>query len=317
VANEERSYRRPRVLLTGVSGQLGWELRRTLMPLADLVCTTGPDVTEPDTERLDLADPVATRDLVRRAAPDIIVNPAAYTLVDKAEDETDLARKLNALAPGVLAEEAARRGALLVHYSTDYVFDGQAGRPYTEDYPPSPVNVYGQTKLEGEQAIQASGASYLLLRTSWLYGPRGNNFLRTVLRLARSQRDLRIVDDQRGAPTWARQVAEATAQILAQAGACGDDWRKEHTGIYHLTASGSTTWYGFARAILDRARPAGSAVRLAPIATADYPTRATRPPFSVLNCSKAAAHFHLELSPWESQLARVLEEVDSAAEPAG
>lgn len=309
MAGSQKPTARPRILLTGVFGQLGWELRRALMPVGELICTSSPVEPSHDTEPLDLASLEAIRALVRRSAPDVIVNPAAYTAVDRAEEEEMTARAVNAVAPAVLAEEAARRGAVVVHYSTDYVFDGRADRPYSEDYPPSPVNVYGQTKLEGEQAVQASGAVHLILRTSWLYGPRGSNFLRTILRLAGSQHELRIVDDQRGAPTWARQVAEATAQVLAQASVHGVDWLAERSGVYHLTAAGATTWYGFARAILARASGLASSAELIPITTLDYPTRAARPPYSVLSCAKAASTFHLALSPWEEQLARVMEEI--------
>jgi dTDP-4-dehydrorhamnose reductase len=308
--NAERPRPRPRILLTGVSGQLGWELRRALMPLGDLICTAGPDQALRGTEVLDLADADATRAFVRRVSPDFVVNPAAYTRVDNAEDEVPLARGINAVAPAVLAEEARRCGALMVHYSTDYVFDGQASRPYNEHYPPSPINVYGQTKLDGELAIQASGVPHLILRTSWLYGGRGNNFLLTILRLAARQGELRVVDDQTGAPTWARQVAEATAQILAQGTQLGRAWIEERAGVYHLTAGGSTTWFGFARAILQHAEGAARSAKLVPIPTVDFPTRATRPTYSVLDCGKTASVFHLELSPWEEQLARVMEEVN-------
>jgi len=303
-------YARPRILLTGASGQLGWELWRALMPLGDVVCTAGPDQVTGGAEILDLSSAAATRDLVRRVAPDFIVNPAAYTRVDQAEDEISLARALNAVAPAVLAEEAARCGAMIVHYSTDYVFDGQASRPYSEHYPPSPLNVYGQTKLEGEQAVQSGGGPYLILRTSWLYGARGNNFLSTIMKLARRQSELRIVDDQTGAPTWARQVAEATAQILAQAAPLGRGWLEERAGVYHLTAAGSTTWFGFARAILGRAQSSAPLARLVPIPTVDFPTRASRPTYSVLDCTKAATVFRVALSPWEEQLDRVMEEVN-------
>ncbi len=305
-----RPTKRYRILLTGVSGQLGWELRRALMPLGDLVCTAGPDMTLRGTETLDLADAEATRDFVRRVAPDLIVNPAAYTRVDNAEDEAPLARAINAVAPAVLAEEAARCGALMVHYSTDYVFDGQASRPYSENYPPSPVSVYGQTKLDGELAIQASGVPHLVLRTSWMYGCRGNNFPLTILRIAGRQGEVRVVDDQTGSPTWARQVAEATAQVLAQARQLGRPWLEERSGVYHLTAAGSTTWFGFARAILQHVEGPARTAKLVPIPTSDFPTRAARPTYSVLDCGKLAATFQVALSPWEEQLARVMEELN-------
>lgn len=312
-ATADSPVARPRILLTGVSGQLGWELRRALMPLGDLVCTAGPDQVLGGAEILDLSSAEETRAFVRRVAPDFIVNPAAYTRVDNAEDEATLARAINAEAPAILAEEARRCGALMVHYSTDYVFDGQASRPYNEHYPASPINVYGQTKLDGELAIQASGVPHLILRTSWLYGSRGNNFLLTILRIAARQGELRIVDDQTGAPTWARQVAEATAQVLSQAAQLGRAWLEERAGVYHLTASGATSWFGFARAILQQAQGPARAAKLVPIPTVDFPTRAARPTYSVLDCGKAASTFHLALSPWEEHLARVMEEVNSPA----
>jgi dTDP-4-dehydrorhamnose reductase len=280
------------------------------MPIGDLVCATGPDQPFGGAQTVDLSSADATRDFVRRVTPDIIVNPAAYTRVDNAEDEAGLARAINAVAPGVLAEEAARCGATMVHYSTDYVFDGQASRPYSEHYPPSPLNVYGQTKLEGEQAVQAAGGRHVILRTSWLYGARGNNFLLTIRKLAQRQSELRIVDDQTGAPTWARQVAEATAQVLAQSALLGPGWLEERAGVYHLTAAGATTWFGFARAILSHSTSATPLARLVPIPAADFPTRASRPTYSVLDCAKAALVFRLALSPWEEQLARVMEELN-------
>src|SRR6185295_3133198 len=233
-----------RLLLTGSSGQIGWELRRRLAPAAELIA--------PDRSQLDFSEPRRIADIVRGIGPDVIVNAAAYTAVDKAEDEEALAMTINGTAVGVLAEEARRSGALLLHYSTDYVFDGSKHTPYIEDDPPHPINSYGRSKLAGETAIRQIGGASLILRTSWVYAARRDNFLRTMLRLAGEKDELRIVADQSGAPTWAHDIADATGRILSQAVA-------ERTagafapGVFHLTGSGSTTWHGFARVILDEA----------------------------------------------------------------
>jgi dTDP-4-dehydrorhamnose reductase len=273
-----------KILLTGRNGQVGWELERSLAPLGQVIAT--------DLATLDLADADATRLAVRAAKPDVIVNAAAYTAVDKAESERDLAHAINATAVGVLAEETKRLGALLVHYSTDYVFDGTKPSPYVEDDAPNPVNVYGASKLAGERAVQASGCGYLILRTSWVYGPRGSNFLLTMLRLARERPELQVVDDQFGAPTSSLAIARATAQLL----------RRGAGGLYHLTAAGAVTWCGFARAILARA---GIATPVRAIRTEDYPTPAKRPRNSRLDCSRLCADFGLSLAPWEEQLSEV------------
>jgi dTDP-4-dehydrorhamnose reductase len=273
-----------KILLTGRSGQVGWELERSLAPLGQ--------VTASDLATLDLADADATRRAVRAAKPDMIVNAAAYTAVDKAESERDAAFAVNATAPGVLAEESKRAGALLVHYSTDYVFDGTKQAPYAEDDPPNPLNVYGASKLAGERAIVASGCRHLILRTSWVYGPRGSNFMLTMLRLARERPELQVVDDQIGAPTSSLAIARATAQLL----------RRGAGGLYHLTAAGAVTWCGFARAILARA---GIATPVRAIRTEDYPTPAKRPRNSRLDCSRLRADFGLSLAPWEEQLSEV------------
>jgi dTDP-4-dehydrorhamnose reductase len=273
-----------KVLLTGCNGQVGWELERSLAPLGQVTAT--------DLATLDLADADATRRAVRAAKPDVIVNAAAYTAVDKAESERDLAHAINATAVGVLAEETKRLGALLVHYSTDYVFDGTKGTPYVEDDAPNPVNVYGASKLAGERAAQASGCAYLILRTSWVYGPRGSNFMLTMLRLARERPELQVVDDQIGAPTSSLAIARATAQLL----------RRGAGGLYHLTAAGAVSWCGFARAILARA---GIATPVRAIRTEDYPTPAKRPRNSRLDCSRLRKDFDLALAPWEDQLSEV------------
>jgi dTDP-4-dehydrorhamnose reductase len=273
-----------RILLTGGNGQVGWELLKALAPLGEIVA--------PDRAQLDLRDPARIREAVRAANADVIVNAAAYTAVDKAESERDAAFAVNAAAPGVLAEEAKKSGALLVHYSTDYVFDGAKAAPYVEEDEPNPLNVYGASKLAGERAIAASGCRYLILRTSWVYGPRGSNFMLTMLRLARERPELEVVDDQVGAPTSSLAIARATAQVL----------RPGTHGTYHLSAAGQTSWCGFARAILARA---GSATPVTAIRTEDYPTPARRPRNSRLNCTRLRADFGLALAPWEEQLAEV------------
>lgn len=290
-----------RILLTGKNGQVGWELRRTLATLGEVIAL--------DRQGLDLADPDSIRRVVREHKPNLIVNAAAYTAVDKAEEESDLALAINGTAPGILAEEANRIDAALIHYSTDYVFDGNKNGPYTEDDVPHPLNVYGRTKLEGERAIQAVGAPHLIFRTSWVYGARGKNFLLTILRLARERDELRIVDDQFGAPTWSRLIAEATAQVVAQLPVPGESWDVGMSGIYHLTAKGRTTWFGFAKDIL--AHVPGSPKRvphLMPIATQEYPTPAKRPKNSVLSCVRLRTRFRLEAPEWETGLRLSVEE---------
>ena len=276
-----------KILLTGRSGQVGWELERALPALGEVLAT--------DRDTLDLADPDAIRRAVREGKPDVIVNAAAYTAVDRAESEPNLARQINAVAPGILAEEAKRAGALLVHYSTDYVFDGTKTSPYTEDDPPNPLNVYGRTKLEGERAIAASGCRHLILRTSWVYASRGKNFLLTVLRLAATQPELCVVDDQHGAPTWARDISHATLCLL--------ECPTLPTGQYHLTAAGQTTWYGFACEIL---RVAQSNAKIKAIRTVEYTTPATRPANNVLSNAKLYCATALSMPDWSTSLAACL-----------
>jgi dTDP-4-dehydrorhamnose reductase len=285
------------ILLIGRNGQIGGALRQLLAPLGAVVA--------PDRARLDLASPDSIRRAVRETAPAMIVNAAAYTAVDKAEDEPDLARAINGTAPGILAEEAKRLAAPLVHYSTDYVFDGTSTRPYTEADAVNPLGVYGRTKLAGEEAIAAVGPVHLILRTSWLYSMHGNNFLLTMRRLAAGREELRVVADQHGAPTWARWVAEATAAILEDRGDLAD-----RSGLYHLTAGGETSWHGFAEAIVESMRASGepvSVTRVTPITTADYPTPAARPVYSVLDCTKAAATFGISITDWRDQMLLCLE----------
>jgi len=290
-----------RILIIGNAGQVGRELEQLFQGMGPLVAV--------DRESVDLADPEQTRALVRAAAPDVILNAAAYTAVDRAEKETDLARAINSQAPRVLAEEARTRNALLVHYSTDYVFDGSKTSPWTEDDAPNPLNAYGLTKLEGEQAIRKTGGRYLIFRTSWVYGHHGQNFLHTMLRLGRERDQLRIVDDQVGAPTTSIQLARATHAIVSGvlAGRFGkaEDW----AGLYHMTCTGSTSWFGFAQAIFARAsaRLGVKTPELVPIETAAYPAPACRPHNSVLSNARLHARFGVQLPSWQIALDEVFE----------
>ncbi|SEK02102.1 dTDP-4-dehydrorhamnose reductase [Paraburkholderia diazotrophica] len=288
------------ILITGVSGQVGYELARTLQGLARVVAV--------DRSVLDLSNLDQIRSVVRDTRPTLIVNPAAYTAVDKAESEAELAMRINAEAPGVLAEEAKRLGAALVHYSTDYVFDGTKDSAYVETDATNPQNEYGKSKLAGEQAIQASGCAHLILRTSWVYGMRGKNFLLTMLRLGAERPELKIVADQFGAPTWSNTIATLTAHIVAQSIALDDsaDWWHGRTGVYHLTAGDSTSWHGFASAIFDQAR-LENPPRLLPIPASDYPTPATRPANSRMSNDKLAQVFGLRAPRWEDALRLCME----------
>jgi dTDP-4-dehydrorhamnose reductase len=280
--------RRPTILLTGAGGQLGAELAPLLRMHGDVVAATR--VT------LDLADPDAIVAAVRGAKPKLIVNTAAYTAVDLAEKEATLAHAVNARAPGILAEEAKRLGAVLIHYSTDYVFDGARTTPYPEDAPANPLNVYGASKLEGERAIAATGARALTFRTSWVYGLSGKNFLLTIRRLAGDRDELRIVADQIGVPNWSRTLAEATARVVSE----GMASLEERSGLYHLSSTGQASWYDFARAIVgDVARP-----RVVPIATSEYPVPARRPAYGVLATGKFQQVFGFALPDWREALRR-------------
>lgn len=293
------------ILLTGKNGQVGFELQRALAPLGPLVAL--------DRQQCDLGDPAALRRLVVDLQPRVIVNPAAYTAVDKAESEHELAQAINGTAPGVLGEVAAAVGALVVHYSTDYVFDGRATRPYTEADQAAPQSVYGRTKLAGEQALQASGARHLILRTSWVFGAHGGNFAKTMLRLAAERESLKVVADQYGAPTSAALIADVTAQIVGQY--LHDDEPEDFPlGLYHLAAGGETTWYDYARTVIAAARTAGrplalEAEALLPISTQDYPLPAPRPANSRLDCSRLQQTFGLRLPPWQQGLAHVLQQI--------
>lgn len=286
-----------KILITGANGQVGWELQRALAPMGEVLALGHA--------QLDLANPDAIRQALRHAAPDLIVNAAAYTAVDRAEQEPALAQAVNGEAPGILAEEAQRLHAALVHYSTDYVFDGSKGAPYEEIDATNPLGVYGATKLAGEKAISAVDCAHLILRTSWVYGARGKNFLLTMQRLARERDELRVVDDQIGAPTWSRILAEATVLILGQClhkGGVADRLR-DKGGLYHLSAAGQTSWFGFASAIVQQNE---KPPRMIPIPTSDYPLPAARPAYSVLANGKIARHFGIRLPDWRDSLGQCL-----------
>ena len=289
------------ILVTGANGQVGFELVRTLQGLGRVVAL--------DRSSLDLSNPDQIRAVVREIRPRLIVNPAAYTAVDKAETEFDLAMRINGEAPGILAEEAKRSGAALIHYSTDYVFNGQKTTPYVETDATDPQNAYGRTKLAGEKAIEAVGGSYLVFRTSWVYGSRGKNFLLTMLRLGAERPQLKVVADQFGAPTWSNTIAVLTAHIVAQAYAAGDasEWWGVRSGVYHMTASDSTSWHGFASAIFASAK-LHSRPDVIPIATAEYPTPAKRPANSRMSNDKLAATFGVQPPTWDCALKLCLEQ---------
>ncbi|HVO86941.1 MAG TPA: dTDP-4-dehydrorhamnose reductase [Casimicrobiaceae bacterium] len=289
---------RPVILITGAKGQLGAELAASLRPHGEVTALTRA--------QLDLADADAIVRVMREMKPRIVVNAAAYTAVDRAETDRDAAFAVNARAPGVMAEECARLGALLIHYSTDYVFDGAATRPYDEDAPTGPLNVYGASKLAGEEAILSLNADALIFRTSWVYGLRGANFLLTIRRLAAQRDELRIVADQVGAPNWSRTLAQATGTLVAR----GDRRLRERRGLYHLSCGGQASWYEFAKAIVGEAqRP-----RVVPIASSEYPTPARRPAFGVLDTRRFTATFGFALPHWREALRRCLV---APAEPDG
>jgi dTDP-4-dehydrorhamnose reductase len=293
----------PRLLIVGAAGQVGAELLRSFRDFGD--------ITAADRKSVNLAVADETRDLVRRIAPDIILNAAAYTAVDRAESEPEIAMAINALAPHVLAEEAKALGALLVHYSTDYVFDGEKNGPWSEVDEPNPQNAYGASKLAGERAILEVGGKHLIFRTSWVYSAHGSNFLLTMLRLARQRDSISVVDDQFGAPTTAAELANATRTIVqgVMSGRLGgpEDW----AGLYHMTCLGSTTWCGFARGIFDRAGKLldGKVPIITPIPSKDYPVPAKRPRNSVLSNAKLQSQFNLQLAPWETALDAVMQEL--------
>lgn len=291
-------------LIFGGNGQVGHALRRSLAPLGDLVVTTrsGELPEGLPCEAADFDQPASLGALVDRLAPDIVVNAAAYTAVDKAEDDADAAYRANAEAPGVLARACAARGIPFVHYSTDYVFDGRGTRPYREDDPTAPLGVYGASKLAGEDAIRAAGGQHLILRTAWVYGQHGHNFMKTMLRLAADRDELRVVADQRGTPTPASLIADVTAELLRL--------RDAPSGTFHLTPRGETTWHGFAEAIFEAAVARGliaRAPKVRPIDTADYPTRASRPGYSRLDIGKLEQALRHPLPEWRGGLEQVLD----------
>jgi len=295
-----------RIVVLGAGGQVGFELVRAWAPLADVVAATRDGAA--DTLRADLADTGSLAAALDEARADVLVNAAAYTAVDRAEDEPDLADRINHLAVGEMAAWAKRNGKRVVHYSTDYVFDGASTRPYREDDATAPLGAYGLSKRAGEEALRASGARHLIVRTAWVYAARGHNFLRTMLRLAGERDELRVVADQVGAPTPAGLIASATAMMLRQWLDDGDDARRD--GTYHVVSSSQCSWFAFAAAIMTDAAAGGLIARkprIVPIATADYPTRARRPAYSVLDTAKARAAFGLQLPDWRAGLESVLD----------
>lgn len=300
-----------RILITGECGQVGEALIRTLAPYGEIVA--------PTLAAFDLTDTEAIRRLMREVRPRWVVNAAAHTAVDKAESEPDLAFAINATAPRILAEEAKDIGAVVVHYSTDYIFDGSKPTPYVESDPSNPLNVYGRSKLAGEMALSASGAAYFTFRTSWVYGATGNNFVRSMLRLAREREHLRIVADQHGGPTWSFELARLTADVigqmerLAEQKACSlSEAVLPLSGVYHATGSGETTWYGFAAqaiAELQKHEPGTKLASVEPIPTSEYPTPAKRPLNSMLDCSKLARVFGWRMPDWRDSLSLVVAEL--------
>ena len=293
------------ILLFGKGGQVGWELQRSLSVLGN-VTALDHDSTE---HCGDFANPAGVAETVRALRPDVIVNAAAHTAVDKAESEADFARTLNATTPGAIAQEAAKLGAWLVHYSTDYVFDGSGSRPWVETDTPAPLSVYGRTKLEGERLIAQSGAKHLILRTSWVYAARGGNFAKTMLRLAQERERLTVIDDQWGAPTGADLLADVTAHAIQHL-----QQHPEHAGLYHCVAAGETTWNAYAKYVLSRASIENSAIKIianevAPVPTSAFPTPAARPHNSRLNTAKLQTTFGLQMPHWQTGVARMLAEI--------
>ena len=301
-----------RCLLIGNKGQVGWELQRTLSTIGEVVAVDRPEI------ELSSADSI--RDTIRDHAPQVIVNAAAYTAVDQAEDEPELAMQINATAPGIMAEEAKRMGALFVSYSTDYVFDGTKPSAYTEDDQPNPLSVYGRTKLAGDNATRDAGGAYLIFRTSWVYGARGKNFLLTMMKLVIEREELKVVDDQIGAPTWSRSLAEAAAQAIAQrvrparkGTTSTAELFADVSGTYNMTSAGKISWCGFTKAIIEQLRTSGeySLARVLPITSEEYPVRAKRPRNSILDNSKLQRTFGLQLPGWDAALELVLDELQS------
>ncbi len=285
-----------RILVTGRNGQVGYELHRTLAPLGEVIA--------PGRDQCDMASADSVRACIRAVKPDLIVNAAAYTAVDKAEQEPALAMAVNGVTPGIMAEEANSLGAALVHYSTDYVFDGSKSEPYVEDDAACPINVYGETKWAGEEAVRSVAKRYLILRTSWVYGVRGQNFLLTIRRLAKERQELNIVADQIGSPTWSRLIAETTGLMIARSAGNQSELFADCSGTYHLTSVGKTSWHGFAKALLalDPDKASHRLETLGAINTEQYPTPAKRPKYSVLSNDKLARQFGLQLPDWHDCL---------------
>jgi dTDP-4-dehydrorhamnose reductase len=295
----------PKILVTGINGQVGFELQRSLTPLGQVIAL--------DRSRCDLANPESMRSAIREVRPDIIVNPAAYTAVDKAESDEVTAQAVNGEAPGIIGEEAAKLGALVIHYSTDYVFDGTKSGAYVETDTTNPLSVYGRTKLQGERALTASGAHHFIFRTSWVYGLHGSNFIKTILRLAREREELRIVADQFGAPTGAALIADITAQVLGQYFKARN---KEDFpfGVFHLTASGRTTWHGYARYCVETADQLGIKLKttseaIHAIPSSAYPLPAQRPVNSCLECGRLAKSFGIDFPDWRSGVEQSIESI--------
>ncbi len=309
-----------RLLVIGSTGQVGLELLRTLAPLGEVVGTarSSSAPSAGDFRQLDVTDLAAVRQTVRDVRPTVIVNAAAYTAVDRAESEPELAMAVNAHVPGVLAEEARRLSAALVHYSTDYVFDGSGSRPWREADSTCPLGVYGSTKLAGEEAVRAAGAAHVILRISWIYAPHGHNFVKTMLKLGADRPELRVVADQIGAPTPASRVAGATAQILSEVTASTTELFQQHGGTFHVPTAGATSWHGFAEEIFRLGRTAGLPLlveRVVPIVTTDYPTPARRPRNSRLDGRLAAERFGIRLPDWREALASEFPAICAAQRP--
>ncbi len=290
-----------RILLIGKNGQVGWELQRTLAPLGEVIAVDYPDI--------DLSDEQNTRDWVRHVGPQMLINAAAYTAVDKAESEPELAMAINGTAPGILAEEARSLGAALIHYSSDYVFDGAKGDAYIESDVPNPINVYGMSKLAGDQNVQQIDGTYLILRTTWVYSMRQGGFVRKVLEWARNNPDLQIVSDQVGSPTWARALAEVTAQVLAMGGSKPSGWLADRKGLYHLGGRGAVSRLGWARKILEfDPNPDEQVVQeIGSALTREFPTPAVRPLYSPIDCTLFADTFGICLPDWEKSLFLAME----------
>jgi len=303
-----------KILIVGKTGQVSWELQRCMPLLGKVLCAGRPAV--------DLSNPDSVRDLVRDVRPDVLINAAAYTAVDRAESEPDLAMKVNGQAPGLLAEEMKLLGGLIVHYSTDFVYDGSGTEPWDEDSPPAPKNVYGAAKLAGDKAIEAVGGAYLIFRTSWVYAARGRNFLRTIIRLAQEGKPLRVVDDQIGSPTWSRDIAGATMLVLERLSRGNlatprhlSTNAREFRGTYHMSSAGYVSWCGFACAIIEQWKMAASQSRVTPtvmpITSSEFPTPARRPQNCRLSTKKLQNNLGISLPPWRDSLLRVMEEVVS------